>query len=806
MSFIIQDVRYALRSLVRQPGFTVVATITLALGIGATTAIFSVVNSVLLESLPFANSDRIVTLWQRDRTTPREVELSMVSTPNFKDWQAASTSFTAMAQYRGTNITLSTEHGAELVAGGEVTAEFFRVFGAEPIMGRAFTDAEVRYMGPQVAIVSHSFWQDRLGGRADVIGQTLRLQGKSYQVIGVAPERFEYPNGARIWLPIQRDETGCGRGCALYVGIGLLRPGVTVERARADIAAIAQRLEHEYPRENTGFTGDVATLHEVIIGDVKLALLVVFCAVGMVLLIACANVAHLMLVRGTARRMEIVVRAVLGAGRRRLLGQLITESAVIALVGSALGALLALWGIEVLAQIAPESFPRVAEIDVDARTLLFGFMMAGLTILLFGVAPALHLSAAPFAQTLREGGRGTTDARQRARLWILGAEVALSVTLLLGAGLMLRSLVRMRAVDPGFDATGVAQFRVSLPDARYPDPALAVRFVQDVQQQLAALPGVESAGYILGLPLSGIHIVGGFTRPDQPAPAPGQGPLAAYRAIDPHYLTTMRVPLLAGRNFQPGDRAGSLPVAIIDAELAQRYFAGEDPIGKQINVQVSTGYDEALPRTIVGVIGSVRARSLTEKPEPALYVPDAQTGGGFGHFVVRSARDANDVLREARTTVASVDPQIPLMRPGTMDDLLASHRAQQTFYVLLLGLFAVLAITLAAVGVYGVVAFAVAQRTREIGVRMALGARAQQVVSLVVWQGLRPTIVGALIGIAGALAAGGAVSSLLYEVAPEDPVTLIGVAILLLAVVALACSVPAYRVTRIPPAAALRAE
>src|SRR5687767_7556473 len=639
MSFFLQDVRNAVRSMLRQPAFTLMGAGTLALGIGATTAIFSVVNAVLLESLPFTNSDRIVTLWQRDAEKPREVKPGMVSFANLRDWHAGSSSFEAVAQYRGTNVTLSSADGAELIAGAEITADFFRVFGVEPVMGRTFAETEARVGGPPVAVVAHSFWQERLGGSADVIGRTIGLQGATYQIVGVMPARFEYPNRARVWLPIQRDEAGCGRGCVQYAALGLLRPGVTVERARADVVAIAERLQREYPNTNTHVAGDVATLHEVTTGDVKLALLVVFGAVVMVLLIACANVAHLILIRGTARTTEMAVRAVLGAGRQRLLSQLITESAVIALVGTLFGALLAAWGVEVLSNLAPEGFPRIAEIAIDARTLSFAALLAGITIVLFGVAPALHLSAAPFAQTLRAGGRGATADRQRARAWILGAEIALSVTLLLGAGLMLRSLVRMRAVDPGFEPSGVAQFRISLPDARYPDPAQSVRFVETVQQQLAALPGVESAGYILGLPMSGISISGGFTRLDQPRPEPGRGPEAAYRAIDPYYITTLRVPLLAGRNFLPTDRAGSQPVAIINDQLAQRYFAGEDPLGKQIDVQVSTGYADTLPRTIVGVIGSVRATSLTKAPEPSLYVPDAQTGGGFGHFVIRSTRD-----------------------------------------------------------------------------------------------------------------------------------------------------------------------
>ena len=806
MSSLGQDLRYAVRSLLRRPGFALVATLTLALGIGATTAIFSVVNSVLLEPLPFANSERIVTLWQRNKDEPRVAQLGMVPTLDFADWRVGSSSFEAMAQYRSSNFTLFGEDGAELVPGGQVTPEFFRVFGNEPVLGRTFTEDEARYQGPRVAIISHGFWQERLGGVPDVLGSTLQLQGTTYQIVGVAPERFEFPSGARIWLPVQSNPESCGRGCVQYSAVALLHARVPVERARAEIVGIAERLERDYPNANAGVTGDVATLHEVMIGDVRQALFVVFGAVFMVLLIACANVANLMLVRGTARSTELAVRAVLGAGRGRLLSQLVTESAVIAVIGTVVGVVLASWGVDVLRDIAPASFPRTAEMGLDARALLFAALIAGITIALFGLAPALQMSRAPFAQTLREGGRGATGGRHRTRALILGVEVALSVMLLLGAGLMLRSLARMRSVDPGFSSAGVTHFRFSLPSARYPDPAQSVRFVESMQERLAAVPGVENAGFIMGLPMSRLNVFGGFTRTDQPPPGTGLGPTASYRSIDPNYIAALRVPLVSGRNFLSSDRVGTQPVVIIDEALARRYFRGEDPVGKQIDVQVSTGYPDTLPRTIVGVIGSVHARSLTEEPEPALYVPDTQAGAGFGHFVIRSTRGTAEVLRAAREALGAVDAQVPMIRPGSMDELLADDRSRHTFYLLLLGMFALLAVTLAAVGMYGVVAFAVAQRTREIGVRMALGARAREVISLVVWQGLHPALVGAAIGLAGALAAGRILSGLLFQVAPRDPLTLLGVTVVLLGVVALACSIPARRATRIPPAIALRSE
>jgi putative ABC transport system permease protein len=805
MTNVRQDLRFAWRALLRQPGFTIVATLTLALGIGATTAIFSVVNSVLLRPLPYPRSNRIAAVWQRPTDEPRELVAGQVSTANFRDWRAGAPAFEALAQYRNANLTLGTEDGAELIPGGEVTPAFFRVFGADPIVGRAFTEEEARFQGPAVAIVSHGFWEERLGGDAAAIGRTLRLQGRSYQVVGVAPPDFDFPNGARIWLPIQNDERGCGRGCVLFAGIGLLRTGATADVARAQLEGVAERLEREYPNENANTTADVALLRDVIVGNVRPALLVVFGAVVMVLLIACANVANLMLVRGTARQTEMGVRAVLGAGRGRLVAQLVTESGLLALVGAALGLLLAVWSVAVLGGIAAGILPRAAEIAIDGNALAFAVILAALTIGLFGLAPALQLSSTPFAQLLREGGRGTTG-RHRARSVILAAEVALSVALLLGAGLMLRSLVRMQAVDPGFDPGGIAHFSVSLPDARYSDPAQAVRFIEDVRARLAGLPGVQGAAFIVGMPLGRTSIFGGFTRTDRPHPEPGQVPSASYRAIDADYLATMRIPVLAGRGFLPTDRADSPPVALINRRAAARFFPGEDPLGKTIDVQVSVGYPDTLPRTIVGVVGDVRARSLMQEPEPAVYTPQAQAGAGFGAFVIRSGGTGDDVLRAAREVVRAVDPQVPLVRPGTMAELLAGDTGRQRFYVVLLGAFAALAATLAAVGMYGVVAFVVAQRTREIGVRMALGARARHVVSLVVWQGLRPALLGAAIGMAGAFALGRVIAGLLYETPTQDPLTIVGVVAVLLAVVGFACTVPARRATRVPPAMALRAE
>jgi putative ABC transport system permease protein len=799
------DARYAIRSLAKRPAFSLVAVATLALGIGATTAIYSVVNAVLLRPLPYASSERIVVIREHLMGEPVASAVGFISTPNFDDVGSASTSFEAMAQYRSANITLAGGAAAELHTGAEVGADFFRVFSAEPMVGRAFTAEEARLGGPKVAVVSHGFWLERMGGDAGAIGSTLQLQGTTAEVVGVAPPGFDFPNGARIWLPIQYAEDRCGRGCQQFAGLGLLRTEVSPERARTEVTAIADRLRAEYPTQNAGTTLLLDTLHDVTVGDVRTALYVVTAAVVMLLLIACANVANLLLVRGTTRREEMAVRAVLGAGRGRLATQLITESALLATCGAIAGVLIAVWGVEVLRDIAPDTLPRVDEIALDGTAVLFAILVSATTVAIFGIAPALQLSAAPFAQTLREAGRGGTGGRHKSRSLILAVEVALSVCLLLGAGLMLRSLVRMNRVEPGFTADGVTQFRIGLPGASY-DPARGVAFIERARTELAALPGVEEVGFAVGLPLSGLHIYGGFERTDRPEPAPGEGPTATYGAFDPGYLPAMRIELLAGRNFAAGDRAGSQPVAIVNRTLADRYFPGEDPIGRQIELKVSVGFAEGTPRTIVGVIEDVHAQSLTIVPEPTMYVPEAQAGARFGHFVVRSTRPPEEIVRAAREVVTRLDAQVPLVRPGAMSELLAADTARHEFYLTLIGLFAAVALTLSAVGMYGVVAFVVEQRTREIGLRMALGARARQIVSLVVWQGLRPTLLGAAAGVVGALAAGRVLAGLLFEVSTADPLTLVGVTAVLLGVVALACTLPARRAARVPPGIALRAE
>lgn len=801
-----QDVRYAFRSLRARPGFSTIAVLTLALGIGATTAMVSVVRGIVLRPLPYPESGRLVTVWESPPEEATSLDGGYLSHPNFRDVRDEIGGIESIALVDGTNLTVSEDGGAVLVRGARITPGFFEVFRLPLLRGREFTEAEDVYGGPKVAIVSPAYWRDRLGGREDVLGSTIRIGGEAYEIVGVAPPGFRYPDEAQIWIPAQNDEEGCGRGCVNRGSVARLAPGASVGSTRRALEALAARLEARYPESNTDVTFAVATLQDVTVGDVRPALWILLGAVGMVLLIACANVANLLLVRGRARLTELAVRTSLGADGRRIFRQLMTESGLLALLGGLGGVGLAVWGIDRVLALAPDSIPRIEEVGLDPLTLAFAGLLVALTTLVFGLAPAIALSRIEASRALRQGGRGdVTGGRSgRGRTAILASEVALSVILLVGAGLMVRSLARMSEVRPGFDASGITLFRLSLPSARY-SPDQRVAFIDRLSERLTAVPGVEGVAVMVAPPLSGVTIFGGFTRTDRPEPEPADEPSAMWRAAGAGALDMLGIPIVAGRSFRTTDRRESEPVAIVTRRLAREYFGDVDPIGRQIDVQVSTGYPDDLPRTVVGVMGDIRGLRLTRAPVAELVIPYAQAAAGFPHVLLRG-RDPAALLDAARRELRALDPELPLMQPGTMDQLIEEQLAQPRFYLLLLSLFAALAVVLAAVGMYGVVAYAVSQRTREIGVRMALGARVSQVVKLVLWQGLRPALFGIALGVLAAWWGGSLMRGLLYEVAPQDPITLLAVPVLLLAVVILACAIPARRASRIPPAIALRSE
>jgi putative ABC transport system permease protein len=797
---ILQDLGYALRSARQRPGFTIATLVTLALGIGATTAIFSVVEGVLLRPLPYAEPDRLVVFGQVGPDAPATA-VGAVSHLNFLDWREQSTSFEAMALYSRANMTVTGMGDAEMVPGGQVTADFFRVFGAQPVIGRTFTSAETRAGGPLAIIVSHAFWQERLGGSPDVLEQTMEIGGVARPIVGVTPAGFEYPRGARLYSPVRADDDACGRGCVYLSGIARLAPGANVDAANAELVAIAARLEAEYPASNTDTGARVRSLVDYSVGSVRDALWILLAAVFMVLLIACANVANLLLVRGALRAGELAVRTALGASRRRILAQLMTENLLLALVGGALGLVVASWTLDMLRALAPADLPRMDGVALNGTALLFAGGLVLFSTLVFGLAPALHLARGSLSGRLLQAARSSSGpGRSWGRFAILTAEVALSTMLLLGAGLLMRSLLHMHEVDPGYETAGVAHFSIGLP-SRYETPEQDLAFFTVLKQRLEAVPGVDATGLVMPLPLGPSVYSSSVERTDRPS-EPGRTPSMLLRTLDDGAFSVLRITLLRGRLFDVRDRHGAQPVALINRTAAEQYWPGEDPIGRQIEVGVSLGFPEE-PRTIVGVVEDIRALSLTQVPEPEVIVPFAQAGSGFA-TVVMSARDLPGALAAARREVQSLDPNLPLIRPGTMAATLGEETASTRFYLTLLGLFAALALVLAAVGIYGVVAFQVAGRRREIGVRMALGARMQEVVRLVVWQGLRPAIAGLALGLAASAAAGRVIAGLLFDVPPHDLLTYAGVTVVLVGIVIAACLVPAGRASRIPPASALR--
>jgi len=810
MDALFQNLKVATRSLLRHRAFSLAAVLTLALGIGAATAIFSVVYGVLLRPLPYPESERLVTLGQTARDNPTEPVGGSSSHANFLDWKRESKTVPEMALFGPSSFVITNLGDADVVRGAVVTPGFFDIFRAPPMMGRDFTAEEDGPNRPRAIIVSHAFWQQRLGGRADVLSQSIEVSGVPRPIIGVAPPGFEFPNKARLWVPVANDDAGCGRDCVYLDGIGRLSDNATPEAAQDEMTGIAAALEKAFPNENTNVTVMVQTLQDRTVGSVRLALTVLLGAVVLVLLIACANVANLVIVRGAARQGEMAVRIALGAGYRGVLSYLLAENVLLGLAGGIGGLLLAAWGIDALKLVAPANLPRLDEVRFDLPAFGFAMAMVMLTTVLFGLAPSLKMARMPLAGALGARGivggslRGGQTPRNfslgvRPRSLLLTGEVALSLVLLLGAGLLLRSLAAQQNTELGFDAAGRSVFTLSLPASRYP----ADRVVQTHEQLtalFAALPGIEQVASVSALPLSTSEITLTFTRPDEPPPAPGLTPVARVQAADANYFAAMGIPVLAGRAFTPADREGAPRVALVSRRMADQFWPGQDPVGRPISIS------GAPASTIVGIVGDVRSLEVTQAPQPEMYQPLAQVRARGMRYILKSNVDAAQVLSAARQTVRNFDSRLPLIAPGTMAALVDGHLARPRFYVLLLGLFSALAVVLAAVGIYGVVAYVVSQRTREIGVRMALGARQHDVVRLMLMQGLRPAAAGIVLGIAVSLGLGRIASGLLYTVRPTDPITFAGVTLVLMTVVVVASYIPALRASGVPPSQALRGE
>jgi len=807
-----EDLKYGLRVLARRPGFTLVAALTLALGIGATTAIFSVVNAVLLRPLPFADPDRLVVALH-DGANP-------VSPADFADWRDQSQVLSDLTAVEIWGPYLAGPDRREQMGAVRATAGLFDMLGTAPLLGRTFQAGEDRPGAAPVVVLSHGLWQRRFGGDTGIVGQRLALDGVSYEVIGVMPPEFQFPlfwaMKAEMWGPLAlADRTGARASRSLRV-FGRLKPGVTLGQAQAEMGAIARRLAEAYPRTNAGLGVTVLPLHQKVVGGVRPLLLVLLGAVGCVLLISCVNVANLLLVRASGRNREMAVRQALGASRLRLARQMLTESLLLSGLGGAAGLALAFWATQALtANLPAETLPRQQAIGLDGRALAFTTLMALLTGLVFGLAPALQAGRADLNSGLKEGGRDAAGGgrARRVRSLLVVAEVALALVLLIGAGLMIRSFAQLQRVDPGFDPSNLLTMTVSVTGSQHAEGPRRAAFFGELLDRVRALPGAESASAINHLPLGGDVWGTRFTIEGRPAPAPGEVPGATFRVTRPDYFRVMRIPLRAGRDFTEQDDERAPGVAIVNETLARLHWPGEDALGRRIKL----GSPEADGRwlTVVGVAKDVKQAEWAAAPRAELYQPYLQAAEylrrpaphvSYLTLVVRAAGDPMRLAPAVEREVRALDKDAPVAEVATMESVIARKMWQPRLSMFLLGSFAALAVALAAVGIYGVMSYAVAQRTHELGLRMALGAEPRRVLRLVLAQGLKLALAGVGLGLLSAYALTRVMGSLLYGVSATDPVTFAGVAVLLALVALLACYVPALRATRVDPLVALRHE
>ena len=808
-----QDLKYSLRTLGKNPGFTAVAVLTLALGIGANTAIFSVVDGILLRALPYKNPAQLVKVW--GKMDKIGIPRNWVSEPEYWDLKDANRSFSNLSAFSstgGTNLISGSGEPVRVAARG-TTSELFPLLGVQAAMGRTFSSEEDQPGRNHVVVVGDGAWKALFGSDRQLIGKSVRLDAQSYTVVGVLPAGFNFGGRVDVWIPLEIDRAHPeDRGDHSYEVLGRLRPGVTPLQASAEIDAFAAQLARQYPNDygEYGFGMFLVPLQEDLVGDVRPALLVLLGAVGLVLLIACGNIANLLLARASAREKEIAIRAAMGASRRRLTQQLLTESVVLALCGGGLGLLLAWWAVDAIRSLGREILPRLAEVRVDPMVLAFTFGVSVITGLLFGLAPALHSTGASVQNNLKEGGRGSSASRGRQRLRdiLVVGEVALSLLLLVCAGLLMRSFDHLLKVSPGFQTDRVLTMQLSLPGNKYKAGAAVTAFYAQLLERVRALPGVMAAGAVRNLPLSGSYQSGGVTVEDTAATNVPRDPQthrafieADKRPVTPGYFEAMQIPVLKGRAFAEADDAQAPLVAVVDPDFAALFWPGQDPIGKHIKAE-SNGW-----RTIVGVVGHVKHYALNVKGREQVYFPQAQCLYAQTMFLaVRTAGDPAGLTNAIRKQVRQMDPEQPIYAVNTMEELLDASVAQPRLNLVLLGLFAGLALLLAAVGIYGVLAYSVTQRTREIGIRLALGAQPNDALLLVVRQGLALALVGIGLGLAGALVLTRFIATLLFGVTPTDPLTYTAVSVLLLAVALAASYIPAVRATRVDPIVALRYE
>lgn len=803
-----QDIRYGLRMLAKSSGFTCVVVLTLSLGIGANTAIFSVVSAVLLQPLPFPQPNQLVGLQRIDLRTGEQGRAQ--SYPDFADLRAQSKSLEAAAAYDESTATMTGMGDPIHLNMGIFSADMFNVLRVPPVLGREFT-AEEDKPGTHVAVLSYRLWKTRFGGDAKVMNKQIMLDGTPYTVTGVMPAEFQFPLDSQpmdLWttMAVEGAQSQAERGSHFLGVIGRLRNGTTLAAANAETAEISSRLGKQYQDTNSHWQMALQPEIQELVGDVRPALLMVLGAVGFLLLIACANAANLLLARAAGRQREMAIRASLGAGKGRILGQLLTESVLLAFAGGGLGLLLAVWGTAALANLPSLGIPRLASAGVDGRALAFTLVVSLLTGILFGLAPALHASRFNLFRSLKEGGRTATDGigRSRLRALLVISQVSLAVVLLIGASLLIESMFHLLHQPPGFDPQGVMAFNLDLPDSRYGKPEQSADFFRDLLARIRAVPGVKDASGVLPLPLSGDAMRTSFEIEGKPM-AKSDLPSTHIRAVGLDYFQTMRIPLLAGREFDARDDRHAPHVIVINQTLARRFFANESPIGKHIKPGMSSGKTDTMCE-IVGVVGDVKHRRLWLPGDPESYVPYDQNPIGGMNIVVRSAADPMTLLSALRAQVHALDPELPTYKAQRMEDYLVASVAQRRFTSLLCSIFAGAGMLLAVVGLLGVMSYSVAQRTHEIGVRVAVGAAKTDILRLILGEGMGITLVGVGVGLLGAIGLSSVVKSQLFGVSAMDPLTFLGVIFLLALVALAACYIPARRATRVDPMVALRYE
>ncbi len=799
------DLRHTLRTLVHQPSFTIVAVLTIALGIGANTTIFSVVDGVLLKPLPYANADRLVVTGAVDIYNPDD--LGNMSIGDMEDVTGLPAIDTLIG-YRSGTSAITGDGQPQLAKATNVSAGLLGIFGVHPVVGRDLSAEDAGPDGPFLAVISHELWQDHLGGAVDAVGTSIELGEIPFEVIGVAPPGFDFPEGTDVWRPERISVENCDpRGCRLRSTVGRLAGGVDLATAQTQANALAERLALEFPGTNHEVGIGVKLLRDVVVGDVKAGLWLLIGGVVLLLLIACCNVSILLLVRANVRKGEIATRAALGASRGRLIRQILLENQVLAIGGAVIGVATSFVAVGAFRGFAADTIPRIDSVVLDGRVLGFSLLLTVVVAVLVGLAPVVSLSREGMIAGLRSSGRGrdTPEGASRSRNVLLTLEVAMSVLLLTGSGLLLKTFTQMFAVDLGYDTERIVRFSLAVPDTRYGDLEQVTAFYRSLEERIGGLPGVEATGSVFGAPLGPNHYSGWVRVEGRGDPDPAEETFAGLKTMTPGYFDTMGIPLLRGRSIEQADVTGTLPVAVVNETFVEENFPNEDPIGKEIYVAIGYGYADP-GWTVVGVVEDIRSRSLVAEPSPEVYVAQAQYGLNYMTVSVRTSPGAPSPVNAIRSELLALDPNVPMRSIETVRDAVNREVAPTRLYLILVVGFASLAVFLTAVGLYGVVAYLVSRRTREIGIRVALGARGGRIVRLVSVQGLFPAVAGLLLGLVVSVASARVLTSLLFEVTPHDPAVLLGASVLVIVVSCFAALVPAGRALRVDPVRVMRSE